>query len=219
MHTSTPAGSVPQDGPERADDSDCPDPPVVCPGFGLDRCSAIICCALVCNATLCCSRLAKVVALLYGTANNSSPGHRCPPNGDPIRKLRTPHGPWEVNVGLSCTHSSLGSCWVALRVQRYLSNTASFVLCASRRAEDHHKLLHYSPLLKNTCVRRVVLDKWFPLVVDRLSVSRLRRPSSWRRPLFLGAKDCTPEINTSETIVDSQWHFTMDFQWCFPTYF
>ena len=24
-------------------------------------------------------------------------------------------------------------------------------------------LLHYSPLLKKTCVRQVVLDKWFPL--------------------------------------------------------
>ena len=29
----------------------------------------------------------------------------------------------------------------------------------------------------------------------------------------LGAKDCTPEINTSEIIVDFRWHFPMDFQW------
>ena len=26
-----------------------------------------------------------------------------------------------------------------------------------------HYLLHYSPFLKNTCVRQIVLDKWFPL--------------------------------------------------------
>ena len=28
---------------------------------------------------------------------------------------------------------------------------------------------------------------------------------------------CTPEIKTSEIIVDFQWHFPMDVQWCFPT--
>ena len=33
----------------------------------------------------------------------------------------------------------------------------------------------------------------------------------------LGEKDCTPEINTSEIIVDFQWHFPMDCQWHFPT--
>ena len=31
-----------------------------------------------------------------------------------------------------------------------------------------------------------------------------------------GAKYCTPEINTSESIVDFQWYFPMDFQRCFP---
>ena len=36
-------------------------------------------------------------------------------------------------------------------------------------------------------------------------------------PHFLGAKYCTPEINTPETIVDVQWHFPMDVQWHFPT--
>ena len=35
----------------------------------------------------------------------------------------------------------------------------------------------------------------------------------------VGPKDCTPEINTSETIVDFQWHFPMDCQWWFPTLF
>ena len=35
----------------------------------------------------------------------------------------------------------------------------------------------------------------------------------------LGAKDCTPEIDTSEIIVDFQWHFPMICQWHFPTEF
>ena len=41
------------------------------------------------------------------------------------------------------------------------------------------------------------------------------------RPVFsrLGAKDCTPEIDTSEIIVDVQWHCPMDCQWNFPTEF
>ena len=30
-----------------------------------------------------------------------------------------------------------------------------------------------------------------------------------------GEKDCTP-VNTSEGIVDFQWHFPMDVQWHFP---
>ena len=33
----------------------------------------------------------------------------------------------------------------------------------------------------------------------------------------LGAKKCTPEINTSEIIMDCQWHFPMDIQRHFPT--
>ena len=53
--------------------------------------------------------------------------------------------------------------WVALLVLRYLSNTASFVLCEIRRDKDNSNLLHDSPLLKKTCVRRVVLDKRFLL--------------------------------------------------------
>ena len=53
---------------------------------------------------------------------------------------------------------------VALLVQRYLLNTASFVLCVSRRVKDHHNLLHtYSPLLKKICKRQAVLGKWYPL--------------------------------------------------------
>ena len=34
--------------------------------------------------------------------------------------------------------------------------------------------------------------------------------------IIVGAKYCTPEINTSEIIVDFQWHFTIHFQWHFP---
>ena len=47
--------------------------------------------------------------------------------------------------------------WVALLVQCCLSNPASFVLRAFRRVkdQDHHNLLYYSPLLKNTCIRQV----------------------------------------------------------------
>ena len=52
---------------------------------------------------------------------------------------------------------------------RYFSNTASFVSCEFRRVKDHHSLLHDSSLLKNTCVRRVVLGKWFPLLSARRS--------------------------------------------------
>ena len=35
----------------------------------------------------------------------------------------------------------------------------------------------------------------------------------------IGANYCTPEINTSEIIVDFQWHFPMDVQRCFPVEF
>ena len=34
-----------------------------------------------------------------------------------------------------------------------------------------------------------------------------------------GAKDCTPEIDTSESIADFQRHLPMDVQWHFPTAF
>ena len=47
-----------------------------------------------------------------------------------------------------------------------LSNAASFVLCVFRRVKDHHNLLHSSPLWEKTCVRQVVLDKWFPLTAQ-----------------------------------------------------
>ena len=40
---------------------------------------------------------------------------------------------------------------------------------------------------------------------------------SGRQPRPLGAKDCAPEINTSEIIVDFQWRFQMDVQLHFQT--
>ena len=44
-----------------------------------------------------------------------------------------------------------------------LMHTASFVLRAVYSVKDHLNLTKYSPLLKKTCVRQVVSDKWFPL--------------------------------------------------------
>ena len=48
--------------------------------------------------------------------------------------------------------------------------------------------------------------------------SRRRRSAERRRAdPSLGAKDCTPEVDTSEVIADFQWHLPMDFQWHLPT--
>jgi hypothetical protein len=47
--------------------------------------------------------------------------------------------------------------------QHYLSNMASSDSCVDRRVRDHRDLLDYSPLLKNTRVKQVVVDKWSPL--------------------------------------------------------
>ena len=41
---------------------------------------------------------------------------------------------------------------------------ASFVWCVAYSVKDHHHHLpNYSRLVKKSCVRQVVLDKWFPL--------------------------------------------------------
>ena len=42
---------------------------------------------------------------------------------------------------------------------------------------------------------------------------------SIRTDCMLWAKDCSPEIDTSEIIVDVQWYFAMDFQRRFPMEF
>ena len=75
------------------------------------------------------------------------------------------------------------SVWVARLVSRYSSNTASFVVCVFRDVKDHHNLPHYSPRSKNTCVRQVVLDKWFPLIFP---------PSGPRDLQFAGARGKGP---------------------------
>ena len=55
--------------------------------------------------------------------------------------------------------------WHYVLVYRYLSNTASRVLCAVRSV---HKLPDRSPLLKKAYVRQVVLDNWFPLILYQM---------------------------------------------------
>ena len=79
---------------------------------------------------------------------------------------------------------------VALPVKSYLSNAASFVLCAAHRVKDHRKLLHCSPRLKKTCVRQVVLDKRFPLTDDSIVRAARSTPArahpSRTRPLSNG---------------------------------
>ena len=72
-----------------------------------------------------------------------------------------------------CNHTHY---WVALLVERYVSNTASFVLCVVCRVKDHHNSLHYESLssqYNKSCVRQVVLDKWLPLpLVIPVSVNK-----------------------------------------------
>ena len=60
-------------------------------------------------------------------------------------------------------NSNSNNCNNQLLVSHYLSNTTSFVLCAAYNVKEHPNLLHYSPRLKKTCARQVVLDKWLPL--------------------------------------------------------
>ena len=48
--------------------------------------------------------------------------------------------------------------------------------------------------------------------------SETKDASCWfAAPKAIGAKDCTPEIDTSEIIGDFQWRFPMDFQRHFPS--
>ena len=71
---------------------------------------------------------------------------------------------------------------MALLVSHYLSNTASSVFCTAYSVKDHHKLPNYSPLLRKTCVRQEVLDKWFPLV----QTAPRGRPACRRRARLAG---------------------------------
>ena len=53
------------------------------------------------------------------------------------------------------------------------------------------------------------------LLLDRVARASAKGVLLSQTPV--GAKDCTPEIDTSEIIVDCQWHFQMEFQSNFPT--
>ena len=105
-----------------------------------------------------------------------------------IRVVRGALLPWDTTVS-----------WVALFVQRYLSNTASFVLCVFRRVKEHHNLLHDSTRLKKTCVRQVVLDKWFPLKWGSCFVVTCHS--------FRAAKlRCTALLAVPDTEISNQWN-------------
>ena len=75
--------------------------------------------------------------------------------------------------------------------RHYLSNAtcASFVIFALRRVNVHYKLLHCSPLLKNTCVRQVVLGKRFPLIIPHRYLTSQERSRHAEGASHSDAKD------------------------------
>ena len=75
--------------------------------------------------------------------------------------------------GYECHSSTTAIVWLELLVERYVSNTASFVPCAVYSVKDCHNLQNYSSTLMNTCVRQVVLNKWFPLMVMIYCIIRI----------------------------------------------
>ena len=92
------------------------------------------------------------------------------------RKRGEGRGEARAKRGAPCGSGSRGAAaWEAVLVQCYLSNTASFVLCAVYSVKDHHNLPNYSPLLTKTCIRQVVLDKWFPLALPQARPQASRR--------------------------------------------
>ena len=70
-----------------------------------------------------------------------------------------------INSNLGGTHLSHATCLTQ----------ASLVSRVFRRVKDHHTLLHYSLLLKNTCVRQVALGKWFPLSTNPCALTIFQR--------------------------------------------
>ena len=56
---------------------------------------------------------------------------------------------------------------------------------AARHRTRLHELLHDSPRLKNTCVRQVVSDKWFPLI-DDLTINQ--QPKTYPHPPIPAAR-------------------------------
>ena len=90
---------------------------------------------------------------------------------------------WEPDPLTRRVFNSVTYYWRCLsNATSCLSNAASFVLCVVRHVEDHHNLLHDSPLLKKTCVGQVVLDKWFPLSVEGIlkDSPRIHESGIWR---------------------------------------
>ena len=69
-----------------------------------------------------------------------------------------------------------------------------------QKSIDRHILLHYLPLLKKSCVRQVVLDKWFPLktVLSACKRSVVQRPeTNTRRGVTQVQQDpkCHPAVS------------------------
>ena len=95
---------------------------------------------------------------------------------------------WSTHWAVQETHvCNICLFWLALLVYCYSSNAASFVSCAVYRVKDDRDVLHSSPRLKRACVRQVVLDKWFPPVIDNTIVDKLRSPRL--RLLLCGRRD------------------------------
>ena len=76
-----------------------------------------------------------------------------------------------------------GPACLTLLVQSGLVCVNYELLCCFK---DHHNLPKYLPLLKNTCGRQVVLDKWFPLtlVLPKLETAAACSPLRRHRAVF-----------------------------------
>ena len=78
------------------------------------------------------------------------------------------------------------------------------------QGETHHGTLAGKP---HPQLSDDMTDAQLSLACPRLGSSQSSREFGRLGRRCLGAKDCTPEINTSEIIVDVQWHVPMDCQW------
>ena len=66
------------------------------------------------------------------------------------------------------------------------------------------------------CARSVMFPAFRFAALARNTVSAI--PLSVSQAALIGTKDCTTETDTSEIILDLQWHSPMDVQLYFPTY-
>ena len=108
----------------------------------------------------------------------------CPPPAAPstTAACRTRRWPPRAQPAWPGRRRSGRAPWAALFVWRYLSDTASFVLCAAYSVKDQHILPKYSSLLKKTCVRQGVLDKWLPLSTRMISQATQVQSITLKRP-------------------------------------